>query len=71
MIQYFLAAILVLGIPFLLYCLWKFVRELKPNGSRVVVSHLSRTAPAHGETRAIFRTEPRVVYLLERTRSAS
>lgn len=71
MITYFLAAILLVGIPFLLYCLWNFARELKPYRSRAVESLISSATTASGVTTATFRTEPRVVYGLERTRSAS
>jgi hypothetical protein len=71
MMQYLLAAILLMGIPFLLYCLWNFARELRPYGSRAVVSPISSATAAHAVTKASFRTEPRVVYRLERTSSAS
>jgi hypothetical protein len=30
MAAYVLAAVLLVGIPFLLYCLWNFSREIKP-----------------------------------------
>jgi hypothetical protein len=35
---YMLAAILVVGIPFLLYCLWNFSREIKPRKAPVFFS---------------------------------
>jgi hypothetical protein len=35
MALYALALILFLGIPFLLYCLWNFSRELNPRKTRV------------------------------------
>ena len=39
MTTYLLALILALGIPFLLYCLWNFGRELRPRTStRCLVS---------------------------------
>lgn len=50
MAPYALALILLLGIPFLLYCLWNFERELKPRKTRVF-AHSS--LPAWGSVRAI------------------
>ncbi len=41
MTAYLLALILALGIPFLLYCLWNFGRELRPRTSRAVLSSSS------------------------------
>jgi hypothetical protein len=38
MALYVLAPVLLLGIPFLLYCLWNFSRELKPRSTRVFVA---------------------------------
>lgn len=38
MTAYLLVLILVVGIPFLLYCLWNFARELKPHRSSALVS---------------------------------
>ncbi len=38
MTTYLLALILAVGIPFLLYCLWNFGRELRPRTSRAVLS---------------------------------
>ena len=50
MALYALALILLLGIPFLLYCLWNFARELKPRRARVL-AHSS--LPAWGTVRAM------------------
>jgi hypothetical protein len=41
MIAYLLALILAAGIPFLLYCLWNFARELRPRTSSAVLSSSS------------------------------
>lgn len=37
MAPYALALILLLGIPFLLYCLWNFAREVKPRRKRALM----------------------------------
>ena len=37
MALYVLAPVLLLGVLFLLYCLWNFSRELKPRSTRVFV----------------------------------
>jgi hypothetical protein len=71
MITYLFAAIFLVGIPFLLYCLWNFARDLKPYRSSAVVSLISSATTARGVTKATLRTEPPVVYGLERTRSVS
>ena len=42
MISYALALILAVGIPFLLYCLWNFSRELRPRKSTAVLSSRSQ-----------------------------
>lgn len=41
MITYALGLILAVGIPFLLYCLWNFSRELRPRKSTAVLSSSS------------------------------
>ena len=69
MIQYFLAAILLVGIPFLLYCLRNFAREL-PHGSSVVVSPGSRLARSRAVSNSSFRTKLQVVHFQEQSRSA-
>ena len=71
MIQYFLATILLLGIPFLLYCLWSFARELKPRSSSVVVSSRSGVTRTRAVAITNFRTQPQVVRLQEQSRSVS
>ena len=35
MVLYVFVSVLLLGILFLLYCLWNFTRELKPRSTRV------------------------------------
>jgi hypothetical protein len=37
MAMYALVVIFVLGIPFLLYCLWNFAREVKPRRKRALM----------------------------------
>ena len=66
MAPYALALILLLGIPFLLYCLWNFARELKPRKSRVF-AHSS--LPAWGSIRALPRFRPRRQNALFKLRS--
>ena len=69
MIQYFLTAILLVGIPFLLYCLWSFGRELNPHRSSVAVS--SRAARSRAVPVSSFRTKLQVVHFQAQSRSAS
>jgi hypothetical protein len=45
-----LALIPLLAIPFLLYCLWNFARELKPHKKRAFVSS---SWPSRGSVEAI------------------
>jgi hypothetical protein len=52
---YILAVILVLGIPFLLYCLWNFSREIKPRRAPVFFS----TVPTWGSIEAMPAPGPR------------
>ncbi len=72
MTAYLLLLILAVGIPFLLYCLWNFARELKPHRSRAVVSSPFtrpdefRTVPA-----SLFRSRPQIVSLRNEGRAAS
>lgn len=72
MIAYLLALILILGVPFLLYCLWNFARELKPHRSRAVLTYGSphRQAPRVAPT-SRFRSKPSVVHLRDEGRTAS
>ena len=71
MIQYFLAAILLLGIPFLLYCFWNFARELKRHRSSVVVSSRSGVTRTRTVRITNFRTQPQFVRLQEQSRIVS
>ena len=71
MIPYFLAAILLVGIPFLLYCLRNFGGELNPHRSGVVVSNGSRVAQSRAVPVSSFRTKPQVVHFQAHSRSAS
>ena len=72
MTTYLLALILALGIPFLLYCLWNFGRELRPRTSRAALSPSSslrvtlRAAPM-----SRFRSQPHIVQLRDEGRAAS
>jgi hypothetical protein len=72
MIAYALALILAVGIPFLLYCLWNFARELRPRTSAAV---LSSSSPRHVALSAIpmsrFRSQPHTVQLRHQSRTAS
>jgi hypothetical protein len=72
MIAYLLAAILALGIPFLLYCLWNFARELRPHRSRAVLSSSSSRRVALATVpMSRFRSEPHIVQLRDEGRAAS
>ena len=71
MIQYFLAAILLVGIPFLLYCLWNFGRELNPHRSSVVVWPGSKVARSRAVPISSFITKPQGVRFQALSRSAS
>lgn len=72
MTAYFLVLILAVGIPFLLYCLWNFARELRPHrsaaklSSRVTSPNTLWTIPA-----THLRNRPRIVSLRNETRAAS
>jgi hypothetical protein len=70
MTAYFLLAILLVAIPFLLYCLWNFGRELRPLRSRFVMQSSFRTTNRPTPNSA-FRTRMPIVYLQERDRSTS
>lgn len=71
MIQYFLAAILLVGIPFLVYCLWSFGRELNPRKSTVVVWPESRVTRSRAVPISSHRTKPQAVHFQAQSRSAS
>lgn len=72
MTAYLLFLILAGGIPFLLYCLWNFARELRPQRSAALVSsrvsspHTIWTIPA-----THVRNRPRIVSLQNEGRAAS
>jgi hypothetical protein len=69
---YLLALILALGIPFLLYCLWNFSRELRPRRS---ASFLSSSSPRQVAFNAMpmsgFRSQPQTIQLRHQGRTAS
>lgn len=71
MIAYVLVAILLVGIPFLLYCLWNFGRELKPRRSRIALSPILSTARAPAVPVSSLRSGTFGVHLRERSRNAS
>jgi len=71
MTVYFFVAMLLVGVPFLLYCLWNFDRELKPHRSSVVVSTSSKSAPFRALQISTFTTQPKIIRLQEHSRSAS
>ena len=72
MTAYLLALILAVGIPFLLYCLWNFGRELRPRTSRAV---LSSSSSPHVALSAIpmsrFRSQPHSIQLRDEGRAVS
>ena len=64
MIAYAFALILAVGIPFLLYCLWNFSRELRPSRSASVLSSSSPHQVALSATpMSRFRSQPHTVQL--------
>ena len=72
MTTYLLALILALGIPFLLYCLWNFGRELRPRTSRTALSPSSSLRVAlSAAPMSRFRSRPRVVQFRDEGRAAS
>jgi hypothetical protein len=71
MTEYFLVGILLIGILFLLYCLWSFARDLKPHRSSSVVSTSSNRARSHAIQISTIRTQPKIVHLQEHSRSAT
>jgi hypothetical protein len=69
---YLLALILALGIPFLLYCLWNFSRELRPRtSSDVLSSHSSHRVALSAIPMSRFSTQPHGVQLRHQSRAAS
>jgi hypothetical protein len=71
-VEYLLVLILALGVPFLLYCLWNFARELKPRKSTAGAPFISSrwgTVPAIRTLR--LKSRPPVVQLRDQGRTAS
>jgi hypothetical protein len=72
MTAYLLLLILAVGIPFLLYCLWNFARELKPHRSGAVLSiPLTRPDVLRTMPPSQFRSRPQIVSLRNEDRAAS
>jgi hypothetical protein len=71
MTTYLLALILALGIPFLLYCLWNFGRELRPRTSRAALSPSSSRIALSAAPMSRFRSQPHIVQLRNEGRAAS
>ena len=72
MTTYLLALILALGIPFLLYCLWNFSRELRPRTSRASLSPSSSLRIGFSPApMSRFRSQPHIVQLRDEGRAAS
>ena len=64
--------ILALGIPFLLYCLWNFGRELRPRTSRALLSSSSsRRVALSAIPMSRFRSQPHRVQLRDEGRAVS
>ena len=72
MTVYVLAFILIVGVPFLLYCLWNLGRELRPRRSSASLSSTSfgrkstRPVPVSGVSHP-----HRIAPLLQKRRTAS
>jgi len=71
MVAYVLALILAFGIPFLLYCLWNFSRELRPRRSASVLSSSSHPVALSAILMSRFRSQPHTVQLRHQARTAS
>ena len=72
MTAYLLVLILAVGIPFLLYCLWNFARELRPHRSAALVSSRVTNPNAIWTVPATHvRNRPRIVSLRNEGRAAS
>jgi len=72
MIAYALALIMAVGIPFLLYCLWNFSRELRPRtSSAVLASHASHRVALSAIPLSRFRSQPHALELRHQSRTAS
>lgn len=71
MVVYLLALVLAVGIPFLLYCLWNFARELRPRtSSAVLASSSSRWVPITAIPMTRPRSQPRIIHLRDQGRVA-
>jgi len=72
MTVYLLVLILAVGIPFLLYCLWNFSRELRPRTSMAgLPSHSSHRIALSAIPMSRFRSQPHAVQLRHQSRAAS
>ena len=72
MTAYLLVLILALGIPFLLYCLWNFSRELRPRTSMAgLPSHASHRIALSAIPLSRFGSQPRPLHLRHQSRTAS
>jgi len=72
MTTYLFILILAVGIPFLLYCLWNFSRDLRPRrSSGVLPSHSSHRLALSAMQMSRFRSQPTAVQLRHQGRMAS
>lgn len=72
MTAYLLALIPALGVPFLLFCLWNFSRELRRRTSSAVLpSHSSHRIAVSATPMSRFRTQPHAFELRHQSRTAS
>jgi hypothetical protein len=72
MAAYLLVLILFVGIPFLLYCLWNFSRELRPRRSASLLSSSSpRQVALNAMPMSRFRSQPQTIQLRQQGRTAS
>jgi hypothetical protein len=71
MVPYVFGSVLLLGIPFLLYCLWNFVHDLRPYRSTTVLSLGSRQNKPRIVPVTRLENQSRSVRLREEGRSAS
>ena len=72
MTAYLLLVIPAVGIPFLLYCLWNFSRELRPRTSSAVLpSHSSHRIALSAIALSRFRSQPHALPLRHQSRIAS
>lgn len=72
MTAYLLVLILAVGIPFLLYCLWNFARDLRPHRSAAhLSSHVTTPNTIWTVPATRLRNRPRIVSLRNEGRAAS